>query len=55
MNTILQKYLLFIEVNQFMTSHIGHAHIHLAAEEKCVTGNIAKPVGLLHTGRISTL
>jgi len=39
-----------------MTSYIVLAHIHLtAAEEKYVTGNIAKPGGLLHTGRISTL
>ena len=54
MNTILHKYLVFIKLNRFITSYFGHAHIHLAGEEKYVTGNIAKPGGLLHTGRIST-
>jgi len=34
MNIILQKYLVFIKLNQFMTSYIGHAHIHLTAADK---------------------
>jgi len=44
MNTILQKYLVLILLSLiwFMTSYFGHAHIHLAGEEKFVDGNIAK-------------
>jgi len=44
----------FIKFNRFMMSYLGHAHIRLAGEDKFVAGNIAKPGGLLHRGRIST-
>jgi len=43
MNTILQKYLVFIKLNRFITSYFGHAHIRLAGEEKYVPRNIANP------------
>jgi len=49
MNTILQKYLVFIKFNWFMMSCFGHAHICLAGEEK-----YEKPRELLQRGRIST-
>jgi len=51
MTTILQ---VFLQLNWFMMLYFGHAHIHLAGEEKYVARNIEKPEGLLHRGRIST-
>jgi len=49
MNTILQKYLVFIKLNQFMMSCFGHTHICLAGEEK-----YEKPREFLQRDRIST-
>lgn len=56
MNTILEKYLVFIKLNQFMTSYLDHTHIHLASKEKYVAGSIEKnpedffiEVGFLHS------
>jgi len=52
MNPILQNHLVFNKLNWFMMSYFG---LCIASEKKYVTGNIAKPGGLLHRGRIATL
>ena len=51
---LVKIYLLSISLCQNMTSHIGHAHIRLTAEEKDATRSTAKVGAVPDTCRVPT-